>query len=63
MRRILIAIAIAASLLTSGAQTGFLGPLWELVSSVWSDSDSEPIPPPQADEGCGMDPLGCPRGS
>lgn len=34
-------------------------------ASLWSFFANllNPIPPPTADEGCGMDPFGCPKGS
>lgn len=60
MRRTLLAVAVAASLLT---------PLWDLLSPLWSgseDTDEGCIwdpngrcqPVPQTDGGCGLDPYG-----
>jgi len=74
MRRTLFAVAVVASLLTSGS--GPLDPIWDLLSSLWDgsagtdagcgwDPDGRclPAPEPQTDEGCGWDPYGCPKGS
>jgi hypothetical protein len=60
MRRTLLAVAVAASLLT---------PLWDLLAPLWGGSEDtdagciwDPygrcLPAPQTDEGCGWDPYG-----
>lgn len=65
MRRTLLAVAVAASLLT---------PLWDLLSPIWGgsentdagcgmDPDGRCMPTPQTDAGCGWDPYGSPCGS
>jgi len=72
MRRTLLALAVSASMLNPG----LLDPIADLLSSIWSASESadagciwdpdgrcRPAPQLQLDEGCGMDPYGCPKGS
>ena len=68
MRRALIAVTLAASLITHPS-------LWSFVSELWSKSTADegcradpwgkcsPVPEPETDEGCGADPWGCPKGS
>jgi hypothetical protein len=73
MRRSLVALAVAASLLTPGAsQTQLLGSLWGYFTSLWSgaitfkegpgiDPDGRkaaPAPQPTPDAGPGIDPDG-----
>ena len=54
MRRTLVAVTLASSLLSLPSGR-FLQPLWNLVSSLWAAP---------AQEGCGMDPDGkCNPGS
>ena len=56
MRKALFALALTASLLTSAAsRPTLLDPLWAFFFSLWGGQP--------ADEGCGMDPSGCPKGS
>lgn len=72
MRRTLVAVTLASSLL-SLPSGHFLQPLWDLVSSLWAapaqegcgmDPSGRCQPKPQLDEGCGMDPDGrCHTGS
>jgi len=72
MRRTLVAVTLASSLLSTPAGR-FLQPLWDLVSSLWAspaqagcgtDPDGRCLPQPQLDEGCGLDPSGrCNPGS
>ncbi len=57
MKRTILAVAVTASLLTSGA-----GSLWDLLSSIdegciW-DPNGQCQPAPRIDEGCGWDPNG-----
>ncbi len=54
MRRMFIAMAVTASLLTT-APSHLLDPLWALFSRIWSSST--PLQP-QPDAGCGADPNG-----
>ena len=70
MRRILIAVALIATLTWSTGSAGFLDPLRAFLTSLWSESSSDAgcgmdpsgrcIPASQSgsDEGCGMDPDG-----
>jgi hypothetical protein len=72
MRRTLVAVTLASSLLSLPSGR-FLQPLWNLVSSLWAspaeegcgmDPNGRCLPQPQLDEGCGMDPDGkCHTGS
>ena len=73
MRRTLVALTLAASVLTA-APSGFFEPLWRFLSSFWTapsaksgcgldpDGQCKTAPQLQSDSGCGMDPLGCPKG-
>jgi hypothetical protein len=71
MRQALVALTLAAAL--AAGRAALLDPLWNLLSSVWSESTPDAgcgfdpsglcNPTPQPDEGCGMDPNGCPQGS
>jgi hypothetical protein len=75
MRRILLAVALAASL--APMAPSLLGPLQTLLSSLWGapatldagcgfdpDGRCTTAPQPQLDEGCGFDPDGrCQPGS
>jgi hypothetical protein len=74
MRRTLLAVTVAASLLTPGASPFLLDRLLHLLSSISSatvtsdagcgmDPDGRCLPKLQTDAGCGMDPNGCPKGS
>lgn len=70
MRRSFLALAVAASLVTS--QPTLLGQLWDLLAAIWSDSSADegcgfdpngrctPAPQPESDAGCGFDPDGAP---
>lgn len=73
MRRTFLAVAVTASLLTSGASPGTFERLRTLLSGLWGASAGtdegcimdpyggcRPTPEPQTDEGCGWDPYGCP---
>jgi hypothetical protein len=64
MRKALIAVILAASLLT---------PIWSFfLADPWNEPTADsgcgfdpwgrcnPAPPPETDSGCGMDPWGCP---
>jgi hypothetical protein len=55
MRKVLIALAITASL---ASQPGLLDSFWTLLSAAWSGT---PAPQPTTDAGCGWDPDGKPR--
>jgi hypothetical protein len=67
MRRTLVAVILASSLLSTPSGR-FLQPLWDLVSSLWAapaqagcglDPNGRCLPQqPQLDAGCGMDPNG-----
>jgi hypothetical protein len=68
MRRTLVAVTLASSLLSLPAGR-FLQPLWNLVSSLWAasaeggcgaDPDGRCLPAtqPKLDAGCGADPNG-----
>ncbi|HEV7507942.1 MAG TPA: hypothetical protein VGS07_23865 [Thermoanaerobaculia bacterium] len=69
MRRTLVAVTLASSLLSLPSGR-FLQPLWNLVSSLWAspaqagcgvDPSGRCMPAatqPQLDEGCGVDPSG-----
>ncbi|HEX4963089.1 MAG TPA: hypothetical protein VF173_19820 [Thermoanaerobaculia bacterium] len=73
MRRTLVAVALASSLV-SLPPAGFLQPLWVLVSSLWGQPAQEgcridpdgrcapqstlPLPTPRTDTGCHIDPDG-----
>ena len=72
MRRTLLALAVSASLFS----TGLLEPLWSLLDSFWHTTATGdegcgmdpygrclPAPQPQPDAGCEFDPYGCPQGS
>jgi len=74
MRRMLLAVTIASSLLTPGVSPfllDHLGHLLYTISGSTSTSDAgcgfDPnghcVPKPQTDAGCGFDPNGCPKGS
>ena len=52
MRRIVLALAVTASL----SHTGLLDPIAHLLASLWNASAS-------SDAGCIWDPYGCPQGS
>lgn len=60
MRRILLVVAVTASLSTPGT----FATLWSFVSSIWSDAgcgwdpSGQCLPAPQTDAGCGWDPYG-----
>ncbi|HSS77435.1 MAG TPA: hypothetical protein VLV54_11890 [Thermoanaerobaculia bacterium] len=72
MRRSLAALAVTASLLTSGAsQAPLLGSLWGYLTSLWSKAATDagagwnpngrtaaPAPQPTPDAGAGADPNG-----
>jgi|GEM_PF-4991570 len=72
MRRTLAALAVTASLLTSGAsQAPLLGSLWGYLTTLWSKATADagpgldpngknaaPAPQPTTDEGPGLDPDG-----
>ena len=73
MRRTFLAVAVTASLLTSGASPGTFERLWILFSGLWDasagtdagciwdpDGRCRPASEPQTNEGCGWDPYGCP---
>jgi hypothetical protein len=72
MRRSLVVVALASSLLSTPSGR-FLQPLWNLVSSLWAvpaqegcgmDPDGRCLPQPQVAGGCGLDPNGlCNPGS
>jgi len=49
MRRTLVAVTLAASVLTA-TPSGLFEPLWRFLSSIWNQ--------PLSKEGCGLDPLG-----
>ena len=68
MRRSLAALAVAAFLLTPGANQASL---WDFISSLWSGANAEagagidpfgttaaPAPQPTPDAGAGWDPFG-----
>ncbi len=71
MRRALLIVAIAASLLNPGVSSSLVDSLWSLLSSASAAVDAGCIgdpsggcqPAPQTDEGCIADPSGCPKGS
>ena len=69
MRQALIALILAGSL--AAGPSSLLGQLWSLVASPWKAAtengglgfDPDGQSKPQTDEGCGLDPSGCPKGS
>jgi hypothetical protein len=64
MRKALIALALAAAFLASPSS---LELLWTLLASADAGCIGDPLggctPAPQTDEGCILDPYGCPKGS
>lgn len=68
MRKSFLALAVAASLVTS--HPSLLGQVWDFLASIWSESAQDegcgfdpsgrciPATQPQTDAGCGFDPNG-----
>ncbi len=57
MRRTLVAVALASSLVTI-PPSGPFERLWTFLSTIWGAAPSVPGHPPQTKAGCGADPDG-----